>query len=346
MGATDILINIVCPTAGVFISNMMFLSPWKLVMTARKNRHLGNVNPIPFAIMFITNLGYVIYGAMLSNYYLFFSSVFGVLLSLFYCITCLTIMAKEAFEDEFTDRYITLEILVLGGLGFWAILGIVQTSLFHSYPDQHAEATKLIGYLCCFFNICYYAAPLSTMKEVITKKDSSSLFLPNILVNCMNATLWLCYGAFGVHNPVVWGPSFIGLTLSLIQVSLVCIYHEGHWLEAISGWATHRTIQVKTRVEDETFVTSSVDPGDKDGETTTGTRMRKASFVVAPISDMSSAKDVVSQSTKVGRVRRRSKEYMEISRSASNANGSPSFSRVGKSASMDEAVDNPLHGKV
>lgn len=251
MTATDIIVTTVCPLLGVLISNAMFLSPWSLVMTARKNRHLGNVNPVPFALMFINNLGYCVYGAMLSNYYVFFSSVFGVLLSLFYTITCLTIMAKEAFEDEFTKLYLQLEGLVLGGIGFWAIIGIVQTSLFNSFADPEAQRTQMVGYICCFFNICYYAAPLSTMAEIVKNKDCSSLFLPNILINCLNATLWLCYGLFGVSNIVIWGPSAIGLTLSLIQVGLVVRYHKGHWLEAISGWVTHRTIQMKSRLPDD-----------------------------------------------------------------------------------------------
>lgn len=267
MSATNILINVVCPALGVLISNMMFLSPWSLVMTARKNRHLGNVNPIPFAIMFVNNLGFVVYGSLLSNYYIFFSSVFGVLLSLFYTITCLTIMAKEAVEDEFSELYLQVEGVVLGGIGFWAIIGIVQTSLFHTFSDPQQQARLMVGYICCFFNICYYAAPLSTMAEIIATKDSSSLYLPNILVNCLNATLWLCYGAFGVHNVVVWGPSFIGLSLSLLQVALVFRYHKGHWFEAVSGWITHRTIQMKTRVENE----------DDDGQSTLEVGQRKNS---------------------------------------------------------------------
>ncbi len=89
-------------------------------------------------------------------------------------------MAKEAYEDEFTRKYILLEGMILGGILFWSTIGIVQTSLFLSYGDkQLSQATQLIGYLCCFCNICYYAAPLSTMSEVIAKKDASSLYLPN-----------------------------------------------------------------------------------------------------------------------------------------------------------------------
>jgi solute carrier family 50 protein (sugar transporter) len=294
MGTTDVLVNIVCPTLGVVIANMMFLSPWKLVMTARRNRHLGNINPIPFAIMFVSSLGYIVYGSVLSNYYLFFSSIFGVLLSLFYTITCLTIMAKEAVEDEFSELYLQIEWIIFGGIAFWATIGIVQTSLFHSFPDSHEQAATMVGYICCFFSICYYAAPLSAMAEIISKKDSSSLYLPNIFVNCINTILWMSYGAFGVNNAVIWVPSFIGLILSLIQVFLVFRYHKGDWFEAISGWITHRTIQVKTRVADEYEDGQfTVEVGDRrfssSGDNSSPVNVvRRMSFCVVPADQMES----------------------------------------------------------
>jgi solute carrier family 50 (sugar transporter) len=244
----DVLVDYVCPSLGVLISNAMFFSPWSLIMKARKNRHLGNVNPLPYAVMFNTQLGYVIYGSMQANYFIFFGAVLGVLCSLFYCITCLTIMAKEAIEDEFTDVYMLIEGLIIGGVGMWSLICIVQNTIFTGFDDPLAQGEVLVGYLSCFFNVCYYASPLSTMYEVITKKDASSFYLPNIIVNSLNATLWLLYGALGVNNPVVWAPSAIGLVLSLIQIALVFMYHQGHWLEAASGWITHRTIQIKTRL--------------------------------------------------------------------------------------------------
>jgi solute carrier family 50 protein (sugar transporter) len=248
-----------------------------MIMKARHNRHLGNINPLPFAITFVNNLGWVIYGSMLSNYYIFSSCIFGVLFGLFYTITCLTIMAKEAVEDEFTFKYGLIEGLLLFGLFFWGILGIIQTSLFQNFPDPNSESTKLIGYLCCFFNICYYGAPLSTMLDVIKKKDASSLYLPAIFVNSLNATLWLSYGAFGVHSPVVWVPSFIGLVLSLGQVVLAFLYHKGPWFHAASGSITHDTILSKSRVEDI----------EADGH-------RKMSFVVTPGTSKAIDQDLLS----------------------------------------------------
>lgn len=261
MGATDIIVNIVCPLLGVLISNAMWLAPFKLVMQARESRHLGSVNPIPFAVTFINNIGWVMYASLLSNYYIFCSSVLGVLFALFYTITCLTIMAKEAYEDEFTVQYMLVEGLLVGGLLFWATLGIVQTSIFNAFADPHDQATVMIGYLCCFFNICYYAAPLSSMAEVIRTKDASSLYLPNILVNSLNATMWLCYGAFGVNNIVVWGPSLIGLLLSFSQMALVFAFHRGPWTAAVQGEATHQSIKVKSRKQGERTISFVISEG-------------------------------------------------------------------------------------
>jgi hypothetical protein len=161
------------------------------------------------------------------------------------------------------------------------LIGIVQGSVFTNSNDPHADATQMVGYVCSFFNICYYAAPLSSMAEVIRKKDASSLFLPNILVNTLNATLWFSYGLFGLGNIVVYGPSAIGLTLSGIQIALVFIYHEGHWFDAVSGWLTHRTIRAKTRVANETELTVDNNQGlssksDKDNLQ----NERRMSFVV------------------------------------------------------------------
>lgn len=138
------------------------------------------------------------------------------------------------------------------GLGFWAVMGIAQTSLFTAFSDPSAEAAQLIGLLCDFFSICYYAAPLSSMAEVVRKRDASSLYLPAILVNCVNASLWMLYGIFSVGSVILYGPSMLGLLLSLVQVVLVFVYHEGKWFDAVSGFITHRTIHVKTRVWDET----------------------------------------------------------------------------------------------
>lgn len=249
MSASAIILEIVCPVLGVILSNAMYLAPYRLVMQARVSRHLGSINPMPFAITFVSSIGWTMYSCMLSNYYLFLSSFLGILFGLFYSITCLTIMAKEAYEDEFTEQYMQIEGLLVAGLFFWCVLGIVQTSIFNDFNDPAAQQAQMIGNLCSAFSICYYASPLWTLREVVRSRDSSSLYLPTILTNMTNTLLWFSYGAFGVHNPVVWAPALTGLLLSVLQVCVVVVFHKGRWrwLRAVKGEPTHDSIKVRCR---------------------------------------------------------------------------------------------------
>jgi solute carrier family 50 (sugar transporter) len=275
--ASAVLVAVVCPTLGAILSNAMALSPLSLVLKARRNRHLGKVNPIPFAIMFVANVGYIVYGALLANYYIFFSSIFSMMIALFYCVTCLTIMAKEAKEDEFSEQYVLLEALVIGGVGFWALMAMIETTIFSQFLNPRDQASTMTGTLCAFLSICYYGAPLSTMAEVMHTRDASSLYLPMILMNMCNATLWMLYGAFGVKTVVIWLPPALGLVLSCVQIGLVLVYHRGHWLEAVTGWITHRTIHRKTRVGEVEAAMS-----DSARELLSSPEARRMSFVVAP----------------------------------------------------------------
>lgn len=42
--------------------------------------------------------------------------------------------------------------------------------------------------------LIYYAAPLSTMAEVIRTRNSASILMPLCIMNMLNAGLWTTYG--------------------------------------------------------------------------------------------------------------------------------------------------------
>jgi uncharacterized protein with PQ loop repeat len=47
--------------------------------------------------------------------------------------------------------------------------------------------------------LIYYAAPLSSMAEVIKTRNSASILLPMTLMNTLNAALWATYGVVCVE---------------------------------------------------------------------------------------------------------------------------------------------------
>ena len=50
------------------------------------------------------------------------------------------------------------------------------------------------GFAAVILQVLYYAAPLSTFGEVISKKSSASLYPPGCFMNTVNSALWAVYG--------------------------------------------------------------------------------------------------------------------------------------------------------
>lgn len=50
------------------------------------------------------------------------------------------------------------------------------------------------GYTAVGILLCYYAAPLSTMAEVLRSRSSASLYAPTSAMNTLNGLLWVAYG--------------------------------------------------------------------------------------------------------------------------------------------------------
>ncbi|KXZ52053.1 hypothetical protein GPECTOR_10g1076 [Gonium pectorale] len=78
----------------------------------------------------------------------------------------------------------------------------------------------LAGNVVC---LIYYAAPLSTMWEVIRTRNSASILVPLTMMNTLNAALWTTYG-IAVLDPYIWLPNGIGLALSLLQIALRLLF--------------------------------------------------------------------------------------------------------------------------
>lgn len=50
------------------------------------------------------------------------------------------------------------------------------------------------GFFCNSITIGYYASPLSTALQVVRTRNSATIYLPTIICNFVNASLWLGYG--------------------------------------------------------------------------------------------------------------------------------------------------------
>lgn len=269
--ATDIIANVVCPLIGMLLANFMWITPLPVVLEARYTRYLGTTNPYPFVITIFNCVGWVIYGCLKQDFFLFFSNIFGVTLGLYYTITCLTVIAKKTADSDFSDVYIGVEGLLIFAFFFWGTIGMVAANAFTKASDPVVEASNLIGNLSSAFAIAYYAAPLSTIAQVFATRDASSLYLPMITINLINAVMWFFYGIIGKNDINIYGPNGIGMVLSGVQFVL-CFVFPAKEKKKGQSW-DHIWLLLQGKVPP-TFVTSakleskqlvkSVDPDDDD----------------------------------------------------------------------------------
>lgn len=107
--ASSIVAEIVCPLLGVLISNAMALAPLPALLKARKEKELGDLNPVPFGLIFNSQFGWTLYGLLKRNYYIFFSSAVPMLVSLMMSLTAIHLLERPDHTEVEQRARILLE---------------------------------------------------------------------------------------------------------------------------------------------------------------------------------------------------------------------------------------------
>ena len=76
----------------------MFLACWPAVAQARTAKNLGALNPLPFAFTFANCVGWLHYGFVCRNHYVFWSNALGCVLGLLYTTTALKLGCPDVVE--------------------------------------------------------------------------------------------------------------------------------------------------------------------------------------------------------------------------------------------------------
>lgn len=112
--------------------------------------------------------------------------------------------------------------LLLAGLTFITVM-ISSLTIIQFVPTEFSTARLIQGITATCFIVLFYAAPLSTMYNVIKEKDSSSIHIPISLVMLLNAAFWFAYGVF-LHDPFVYGPNVLGMASAAAQITMALIF--------------------------------------------------------------------------------------------------------------------------
>ncbi|KAG7341724.1 sugar efflux transporter [Nitzschia inconspicua] len=82
LSASSIILEYVCPCAGMIIANVMFAAPFQDLQTAVRLGDIGSLNCTPWAFMLGNCFGWVLYGTLRNNFWVYFANAPGLLMSL------------------------------------------------------------------------------------------------------------------------------------------------------------------------------------------------------------------------------------------------------------------------
>jgi hypothetical protein len=147
-------LKILVPCIGNLTAIAIILAPWKAVKLANDNGSFGDLNAIPFLFMVANALGWLVYGLLAKDWFVFLPNIAGYMFGTYY-----TLSAFRWASPEFQNRA-TIFLVFVSGIIFMSA-GISFIAL-----NGNDAAKKLSGILCVVILSSFYASPLSELANV------------------------------------------------------------------------------------------------------------------------------------------------------------------------------------
>jgi solute carrier family 50 protein (sugar transporter) len=192
------LAQTLAPKVGIFTSSALYFAPASAVLAAIRSNDLGDLNPVPLAIMSIVSVAWLAYGVSVKDPYVALSNIGGCIGSIGYVLAILPLLQN----DKPTLRMV--QGLVLAGcaatLCLWTFLGLSGASM--------TKIGSVLGMFASGLFIILSGSPLSSIKSVIATKNSGSILGSLTVAQVVNTSLWTAYG-LAIKNRFVWGPNLV-----------------------------------------------------------------------------------------------------------------------------------------
>lgn len=206
--------SLIFPVLGVILSNALYFSPLGAIRQAHRTGVLGNLNPLPQALMVVSTIAWMSYALAVPNGYIVASNLPGAVGSVAFVSVTLPLVPREAAAK----RTQVQTVLVLGAaaqLSLWTFLVFSEL--------DHAARCFWLGAYGSAICVLMFASPLSTLKEVLSTSNAASIYGPLTAATCSNCAMWTIYG-LGIGDIWVWGPNATGLALGLVQLALKLLF--------------------------------------------------------------------------------------------------------------------------
>ena len=186
------------PKIGILTSTALYFAPAAAVLSAIQSDDIGDLNPLPLAIMSIVSVAWLAYGLSARDPYVALSNIGGTVASIGYVVGILPLLHAKKSQLRLT------QMVVMAGtaatLGLWTVLGLTAAS--------GSKISDSLGLFASGLFVLLSGSPLSTIRSVISTKNSGSILGTLTVAQCVNTALWSTYG-LAVKDRFVWGPNVV-----------------------------------------------------------------------------------------------------------------------------------------
>jgi solute carrier family 50 protein (sugar transporter) len=163
----DLIATMFMPIIGVLLSNGLYFSGLPAVYRAQKTGTLGDLNVLPLAIMSLSTTSWLAYALSVPNIFIVLSNLPGVIVAMSYTVLTLPLIktAPERRQVQF--------VMIAGA----TVIPILWCIIIFARLDN-ARRSFTLGAFASFLCIILFASPLSTISEVISSRNSVSIYAP------------------------------------------------------------------------------------------------------------------------------------------------------------------------
>lgn len=206
---SDLFLKKIVPTFGALLANIMFLSPMKAVLEARKTGVLGDLNPIPLVAIAGNTAAWLGYSIATKDIFVMAANLPGLLMGFFYTMSA--VAASTGGTRSMIEFLLLAYAGVVGAAGYLASTGVI------------GSATAVFGVLANTLLLLFYSSPLSALANVIASRSAATISAPLTLTSLCNGALWTTYGLAN-KDWALYVPNGVGVVLSLVQLFLLAIF--------------------------------------------------------------------------------------------------------------------------
>lgn len=231
---TVIILEYLCPSAGVILAAAMFGAPVHDLRQALIEGSLGALNPFPWAIMTGNCLGWVVYGYYTHDPFVVAANLPGLVMSLWLNMGASKLQylarirarkpsevedyTRTSHEDQTAAVVGPQETILFRVLIAWSIVIV-----WVGWCNPPAPPAHIVGFIVNVNLVFFYGAPLQSIWSVLRSKTSDSIHVPTMRLNWACTSFWLAYG-LARRDIVIAVPNGLGLLLGILQGVLCLCY--------------------------------------------------------------------------------------------------------------------------